>query len=81
MLYYQLIPTKGGYFFMGMALAELLNNDALEAMSFGMEVDKFKSIKQGYIETYKIVNDTFEKGFKMPKRRHGFKPTLKGLNY
>jgi hypothetical protein len=52
----------------------------LEAFAYGMDVDKFKKIKEGYIETYKIVNDTFEKGFKMP-RTSGRKYSLKGLNY
>jgi hypothetical protein len=64
-----------------MALAEALGKvqggsflDEMEAKSFGMNVEKFTNLKQGYIDTYKIVTETFEKGYRIPKgRRSGFK--------
>lgn len=45
-----------------------------EAKALNMSVEKYRAIKDGYIETYKIVTDTFEKGYKMPRyKRSGWK--------
>jgi hypothetical protein len=48
--------------------------DEWEAKGFGMTVERFLTIKQAFEDTYSVVTDTFEKGYKMPKyKRSGWK--------
>ena len=48
--------------------------DELEAKMLGISVEKYRMWKIGFEETYAVVDETFEKGYKIPKRkRHSWK--------
>ena len=58
-----------------MLLAEALKVDKmeeLEAKMLGISVEKYRMWKVGFEETYAVVDETFEKGYKIPKR-HSWK--------
>lgn len=56
-----------------------IDEDLLEAERLGMSLDHYKAIKQGYINTYSIVTETFELGYELPTIKRTF--TLKGARY
>lgn len=48
--------------------------DEWEAKGMGITVEKFRKYKQAFEDTYSIVTDTFEKGYRLPKlKRSGWK--------
>ena len=47
--------------------------DSVEAKRLGMTLREYKAIKNGYINTYAIVTETFELGYELPKRRRKVK--------
>lgn len=56
-----------------------IDEDLLESERLGMSLEHYKSIKDGYINTYSIVTETFELGYALPTIRR--KATLKGMRY
>ena len=55
-----------------MLLAGVLKTDKmeeLEAKMLGISVEKYRMWKTGFEETYAVVDETFEKGYKIPKRK------------
>ena len=55
-----------------MLLAEALKTDKmdeLEAKMLGISVEKYRMWKIGFEETYAVVDETFEKGYKISKRK------------
>lgn len=42
--------------------------DELEAKMLGISVEKYRMWKIGFEETYAVVDETFEKGYNIPKR-------------
>jgi hypothetical protein len=48
--------------------------DEWEAKALGISVEKFRMWKEGFQDTYNVVTDTFEKGYRMPKyKRSGWR--------
>jgi len=51
-----------------------------EAKALGITIETYNKWKKGFEETYAVVDETFEKGYKMPNTTHR-KYSLKGLRY
>lgn len=60
-------------------IAFSMDEDLLDAEEMGVPLAIYKKMKQGYIDTYAVVTDTFEKGYVLPALKRKF--TLKGLRY